>query len=106
MKKLKLKALSLGAREILTREQLRSIHGAGDACSDARDCGALEGHCVNGYCQSSTVGGGSASGGGNVYATSSGDQGTCSGTQYPCSCGNTSLGCLDPGQCTATVCQN
>jgi len=46
MKKLRLKALSLGAREILSREQLRAITG-GD-CNDNGDCGGYA--CIDGHC--------------------------------------------------------
>jgi hypothetical protein len=44
MKKLRLKALSLGAREILSREQLKAITGG---CSSSQDCGALLPYCVD-----------------------------------------------------------
>jgi len=37
MKKLKLKALELGAMEVLTRSQLKSIMG-GDGCTSDADC--------------------------------------------------------------------
>jgi hypothetical protein len=64
MKKLQLKALSLGAREILSREQLRSINGG---CSNDDDCSA-GGYCQNGSCWGNWGGsdiGGSGGGGGH-----------------------------------------
>jgi hypothetical protein len=54
MKKLQLKALSLGATEILGREQLKSILGG---CSTDSDCSS-GGHCQDGVCDNE---GGSAS---------------------------------------------
>jgi hypothetical protein len=62
MKKLKLKALSLGAREILSREQLRSINGG---CTTATDCGVGQLCDQNNQCENDPNGpsGGSGSGG-------------------------------------------
>jgi hypothetical protein len=62
MKKLRLKVLSLGAREILSREQLRSITGG--ACQNDGDCegGA---YCSSGQCWGGPSGVNDGSGSGN-----------------------------------------
>ena len=61
MKKLRLKALSLGAREILSREQLKAITGG---CTSDSQCGS-------GICNSSSVCvGGSGPGSGHNYTGS------------------------------------
>ncbi|HEY8959422.1 hypothetical protein [Chitinophaga sp.] len=60
MKKLRLKALDLGATELLTRERLRTIlgggsgsGGSGEACTNA--CGGTLGSCPDGKkCTSET----------------------------------------------------
>ena len=86
MKKLRLKALSLGAKEILNREQLKAISGG---CTTSQDCGALLPVCSSGTCV--------ASGGGNSSPTSgyaSGDVPCIPGTAI---CGN--CGCQTPGDC-------
>lgn len=88
MKKLKLKALSLGAREILSREQLRSITGG--------SCASADGCAINEYCDESDncvplEGGYSGSGAGG---------GSGSGSQMECycqtfCCGNVYYGMVD-----------
>jgi hypothetical protein len=81
MKKLRLKALSLGAREILSREQLRSITGG---CDNNVPCPGGE-WCDAGICrQYGGTGGASASGGsgcptGEVPCGNCGCQSQCNG---------------------------
>ncbi|TWF40655.1 hypothetical protein FHW36_104338 [Chitinophaga polysaccharea] len=50
MKKLKLKALDLGAKELLTREQLKNVMGGdGSGTKDCtNDCGEALGECPEG----------------------------------------------------------
>lgn len=58
MKALKLKALALGAREILSREQMKDVSGGGGfRCMTDSDC--VPGtQCVDGYCGGDGDGGG------------------------------------------------
>jgi hypothetical protein len=86
MKKLRLKALSLGATEILTREQLKAITGG--SCTSVQDCGALLPACVNGECVA--LGGGSGSGGG-----SDGGGTVCEPGFYNCCCNGECHSMLD-----------
>jgi hypothetical protein len=60
MKKLKLRALNLGAREILTREQLKSINGG---CVQDSDCGTGSNVVCNSF--KTCVGGSNWGGSGN-----------------------------------------
>ncbi len=87
MKKLRLKALSLGAREILSREQLRSITGG---CSGPDEC--LGGWCINGNCTSTNLGSGSSTG--------SGGRDGCVHEPCPDQYINNVLTCMTP-QCSA-----
>jgi hypothetical protein len=67
MKKLRLKALSLGAREILTREQLKSINGGCTSLSDcslSQICNVSRGVCEDADPGGSSVGSGSGGTGG------------------------------------------
>ncbi len=94
MKKLRLKALSLGAREILSREQLRSVTGG---CMTSYDCDGGRGFCnALNECE-----GGGGSGGARSSAP---DHATCPGDSYQCYCGLATIGCLTVGECEATVC--
>lgn len=100
MKKLKLKALELGAHEILTRTQLKTILGGGfgSGSCDAMNphCAVISGEtgvCISGLCTYG-VGGpgggsGSGSGGGGIGV------GTCGESQVRCSCAESGadLGC-------------
>jgi hypothetical protein len=87
MKKLRLKALSLGAREILDREQLKRIVGG---CSSDADCTA-------GYCNTATgdcVSGGDGSDNGSVSGcdTFTPPCGIC-GCQSPQACAELGAAC-------------
>ncbi|MGF7078473.1 hypothetical protein [Mucilaginibacter sp. UYCu711] len=64
MKKLRLKALSLGAREILNRDQLRRITGG---CSTDYDCGT--GYTCTSLNECASSGSGSGTGSGNAGCT-------------------------------------
>lgn len=80
MKKLKLKALDLGALEILSRDQLKSITGG---CSTNSDCGTGS-YCYNGGCQPNGSDPGSGSGSGSGSSPSGdicGPQGLCNSYQ-------------------------
>jgi len=92
MKKLRLKALSLGAREILNREQLKAISGG---CTTDQDCGALLPVCSGGSCV--------AAGGGTIPSGSSADP-TCPSGYYTCFCGLSNMGCLTPDECSHLQC--
>ncbi len=61
MKKLRLKALSLGAREILSREQLKAVTGG---CS-------ADGDCQGGWCDAGVC---------HAYGSGYGDNGSGSGS--------------------------
>ncbi len=95
MKKLRLKALSLGAREILNRDQLRRITGG--SCSTDYDCGA--GSVCNSLneCTADPNQGGSGS---------NGDPSGCDNGTYHCTCSatNTDIGCMTPEQCASEQC--
>jgi hypothetical protein len=82
MKKLRLRALSLGAKEILSREQLRAVIG-GD-CNDRGDCGGYE--CIDGHCAPPASGTGSNE---------------CPDGELPCFVPHTAqyCGCLSQSQC-------
>lgn len=93
MKKLRLKALSLGAREILSREQLKRVIGGG--CQNANDC-PLDYFCdLNGVCEYSGIPDGStpstASGTGCDYGYVKCD---CT-SSYSYDCVATQQECLD-----------
>lgn len=100
MKKLQLKALDLGAREILSREQLKSINGG---CSSDNDC-AVTAYCdSSGSCYEAIGSGGSGTGSGGVGGGGSGSPSqTCANFQdsagnwinnCPCSSGGNFNGC-------------
>ncbi|MFD2872293.1 hypothetical protein ACFS5N_07440 [Mucilaginibacter ximonensis] len=91
MKKLRLKALSLGAREILSREQLKAVTGGSD-CNSALDC-PIDYFCQSGTCVYSGPPSGSNG------STASGDHGDCSGDTNDCFCDNIDYGCLTYDQC-------
>jgi hypothetical protein len=93
MKKLKLKALSLGAREILSREQLKSITGG---CSMATDCAVGQTCNQNNECEDDPNGPSGLSGFGSM-------SGCPTGTPE-CYCGSTMIGCLDPSVCESHIC--
>jgi len=70
MKKLRLRALDLGAKEVLSREQLKhilggdgsgGIGGSGSGCTNPTECNGFT-TCINGVC-TDPLGGGSGSGG-------------------------------------------
>jgi hypothetical protein len=52
MKTLKLKALALGAAEVLTREQMKNVIGAYMLPGCTNDCGGTSGTCSSGTCKS------------------------------------------------------
>ena len=88
MKKLRLKVLSLGAREILSREQLKMVTGG---CTSHGDCSGEGYRCVDGSCVAPGQGGsGSNSGGGgtntppNCSSEYYGCNGVCILIGYPC----------------------
>jgi hypothetical protein len=90
MKKLRLKALSLGAREILNREQLKAVTGG---CNDNNDCYHDQycnnyGECIDG-------------GGGSKYGSGTGG---CPEGTYNCYCNGGLIGCLSDFDCTHTSC--
>jgi hypothetical protein len=100
MKKLQLKALSLGAREILSREQLRSITGG---CTSDSDCEAAVSCDSLGHCTSGTDSGSSSTG------SSSGSDGggdVCPSGTSICFCpnGRGNIGCLSDFDCSHTTC--
>jgi hypothetical protein len=104
MKKLRLKALSLGAREILSREQLRTITGG--QCSTDNDCPSGSVCTSLNECSSDPYSGGSGQGSGSgdpCYATS-GDMGTCPIGTATCHCGSSDMGCLSATDCGGTIC--
>ena len=77
MKKLRLKVLSLGAREILSREQLKMVTGG---CTSHGDCTESGARCENGACVLPGGGGsGSDSGGGGTNTPP-----YCSSGYYDC----------------------
>lgn len=80
MKKLKLKALTLGATEILTREQLKTIMGG---CSSSTDCGGGN-WCDGGTCKPYPGSGGNP-GTGSGSGSGIGPGSTCGQDQYWCS---------------------
>jgi len=79
MKKLKLKALELGAMEVLTRAQLKSIMG-GDGCTSDADC-PPSAYCSNSNGNVCVDRGGSYIIGGSGSGSGSGDGG---GNPFQC----------------------
>lgn len=79
MKKLRLRALDLGAKEVLSREQLKlilggdgssGIGGSGSGCLNPTECNGFT-TCINGVC-TDPLGGGSGSGGSGGGGTTCG----------------------------------
>lgn len=97
MKKLRLKALELGAKEVLTRAQLRNILGG--SCTLNSDCGVFH-YCYMGNCYDSNtpppVGGSGGSGG-------SGGTGGCTDGSSLCTCKGIYYGCQTSSACS-TLC--
>lgn len=93
MKKLRLKALKLGAREILSREQLKSITGG--ACLDNTGCDTYY-YCYNGHCQYASITPGDNPGSNNPPGSGSTGLGEGCGAGYT-SCGT--VGCVIIGTC-------